>query len=485
MRYNDLPMLDGAKGLSGHLDELNRDRLSVLNRVAKSEAPLLRLQIPLSARAVMVNGPEVLNEILVEQAKSFEKAFMTRNALAPLGGEGLFTSDGELWRTQRRLMAPLFQHNQIAGYAADMVRCTDLAIDTWKEGSELRLLDETTRITMAVAGKTLFDANTFSEADEIGHALTTALTWVGNEVATTRGVLSAVSYAVLRNLSAHFKTPLSSTLRERAESFVYPRNLHTPEDRTMLAAIEMLDLYVADMVAERRKHPGAKSDLLSRLLGAHDDEHQTRMTDKQLRDEVLTLFVAGHETTATGLAWTLYYLTRAPALYAQARAEVDALGSHVPSLEDLPKLGFLLRAFKESLRIAPPVYISSRQVWQGGAHVGQVDLRPGTACVFSPYALHHRASIWPEPQTFDPDRFLPENESKRHKLAWLPFSAGPRVCIGNHFSLMEAQLVLARILQRFDLSTAADEEPEAHATLRPKHGVRVRITPRPHGSVAA
>lgn len=480
-------MLDGARFLgAGHLAEFSQGdaRLALLDRVAAHPSPLVRIAAP-GGRTVVVNSPEAMAQVYVEHAKDFEKAFLTRHSLAPLAGNGLFTAEGALWRSQRKLMAPMFQPSLIATYAADMICCTDHAVNTWVDGEELSMSEQTTHITMSIAGKTLFDADTFSEADEIGHALTIALDWVSDNFVSPPSFVAALSNGILRRLSLKFKSPLSDQLRARADALIYPSYLsRNASDAVMLEAIAKLDDYVAVMVQERRANPDAKRDLLSHLLAAHDDETQTRMSDKQLRDEVLTLFVAGHETTATSLAWALYYLSRDPMLYAQARTEVDALEGKTPTREDLPRLGFLLRVFKESLRIMPPVYISSRQAWTH-TEIAGFEIPMATATIISPYALHHREDIWPDSKRFDPDRFLPEAEAKRHKFAWIPFAAGPRVCIGNHFALMEGQLVLARILQRVDLARAEDDEPAPQATLRPKHGIRVRVSRRSNGMATA
>lgn len=486
MRYKDIPVLDGGSWRKGgHLGELATPdgRLALLRRIAEHPSPIVALQTP-GGTVIAINSPEAMAEVLVEHAKVFEKAFMTRHTLAPLGGEGLFTAEGELWKAQRKLMSPMFQPSQIDAYGADMIACTDRALSRWPENTEFSMADETTRITMSIAGKTLFDADTFSEADEIGHALTVALDWVASQIAAPRSFFSAISYGMMRRASAHVPARLRTKLRSMAEGLTYPKYLRRAEDKQMLQAIDKLDNYVAEMVRERRANPGAKHDLLSRLLGAYDDENQTRMSDKQLRDEVLTLFVAGHETTATSLAWALYYLCKDSSMYALARAEVDALRGKTPGREDLPRLGYLLRVFKESLRIMPPVYLTSRQPWKDVTIAGY-EIPAGRPTLVSAYAAHYREDVWPNPTQFDPDRFLPENEAKRHKLAWLPFAAGPRVCIGNHFALMEGQLVLARILQRFDVTLMGDDEPAPLATLRPKHGVRVRVQARSNDTVRA
>jgi cytochrome P450 len=219
-----------------------------------------------------------------------------------------------------------------------------------------------------------------------------------------------------------------------------------------------------------------RADLLTRLLAARDADDGSAMTDKQVRDEVLTLFIAGHETTAAGLAWTLYELARAPALYAEVEREIDALG-RAPTADDLPALSLTLRVFKEALRKYPPVYLFGRTSNEPTS-LGGYELGRESNVLVAPAALHFRDDLWPNPERFDPSRFLPEAEASRHRLAWLPFGGGPRICLGNYFALMEAQLVLATWLRHVRFEAVGTEEPDPGATLRPKHGVRMRVRRR-------
>jgi cytochrome P450 len=251
-----------------------------------------------------------------------------------------------------------------------------------------------------------------------------------------------------------------------------PIRLPTRETRKLERALDVLDGRVARMIEDRRKNPG-REDLLSRLLSAKDDESGV-MSDRQIRDEVLTLFVAGHETTATGLAWSLTLLAKHPDAYARVRAEVDEIG-RLPTAADMPRLTYTTRVFKEALRMYPPVYMFGRQAIED-VSIGGYDFPKGTIVLISPYALQRRAEYWPDPERFDPDRFTKENEAARHRSAYLPFSAGPRTCIGNHFALMEATLALATIFHHCDLElmNPGAVVPEPSATLRPS-SVQMRV----------
>lgn len=426
---------------------------------------------------VLVNTPEAVHEVLVTQAKAFEKSPILRAALHPLAGQGLFTSEGELWRRQRRLMAPLFQPSALRGFAGEMTRCAERAVETWRDGQVVDVAHETTRIAMAVAGRTLFGIDTFEETDALGDALTTALDWAGEESGRMTLIAQARFKVALERLADRSPSKLAERIRAVADRAIEPILWPTARTRELRAALELLEARVARMIEDRRRDPGDREDLLSLLLAARDDDG-SGMSDRQVRDEVLTLFVAGHETTANALAWGLMLLAQHPEVYAELRREVDALG-RAPTFDDLPRLDLALRVFKESLRMYPPVYLFGR-IAVADVSVGGYALPKGTVVLVSPFSLHHRPDVWPEPERFDPGRFTPEEEARRHKSAFVPFSAGPRTCIGNHFALMEGPLVLATILRRADLSLVDPRgaTPEPSATLRPRGGIPMKISLR-------
>jgi cytochrome P450 len=483
MEFQDLPFAPGGKGLLGHNGEFRKNRLGLLDELSRTDGRLMRLRVPLrGARLAVLNDPELVQEMLVEKGRSFDKSAMVRFSLFPLAGEGLFSSNGELWKRQRKLMAPLFHYSVLEGYARDMVEAAHRTIDRWQDGQELALLGEMTRLTMSIAGKTLFAADTFSEADEIGHALTVALAWSGWVVGRPGSIMHIMAKRRVDGLRKRSPELLHGVLDRLSSKLRGPIALIGPRGRELARAIAVLDERVQRMIDERRKSGiEAHADLLSKLLGARDDDG-AQMDDRQVRDEVLTLFVAGHETTATGLAWTAALLARHPAILRALQREVDAVGD-APTVADLPRLQLCLRAFREALRLYPPVYVFGRDS-RGDVTLGGCRLPEPTNVLISPYALHRRADVWPDPLRFDPDRFLPEVEAARHRYAYLPFGAGPRICIGNHFAYMEAQLAMAVIFRRFDFELLADEEPDPSATLRPRHGVRVRIRARSRGGLS-
>ncbi len=477
MEFASIPFAPGGEGFLGHNAAMRGDRMRLLAQLATAPGKLLRLRLPPPMKAVVANDPEVVHELLVEKATSFDKSDMLRFSLWNLAGEGLFSSNGDLWRRQRRLMAPLFTPKALEGYAADMVGCALRTVEGWGQERELLLHHETTRLTMGVAGKTLFDADTFSEADDIGDALTIALDWTGYAMSRPSSMLHILTKRAFERLAKRTTGTVHELALAGVQRFTGPALLIGSRGRKLAKAIAFLDARVQRMIDDRRRTLGTgRTDLLSRLLEARDEAGA--MNDRQIRDEVLTLFVAGHETTATALAWTLYLASRNPAVYAAMEREADAV-SDPPTVADLPKLDLTLRAFKEALRLYPPVYLFGRDANQA-VTLGGYELPEDTNVMTSPWGLHHSPRLWPDPERFDPDRFLPEHEAARHRYAYLPFSAGPRICIGNHFAYMEAALSIAVLLRRYRFESLGTDEPEPGATLRPRHGVPMRVTARAH-----
>jgi cytochrome P450 len=475
MSLEHVPLLSGSRRFGGHGPEFTEDRMGFLDRVAREVTGVARIYL-LTRDLLIANSPEALHEVLVSKARSFEKSPMIRLVLDPLAGEGLFTAEGPLWRRQRRSMAPVFHHAKIDALAPAMVDCAEQVCARFRDGQVLDASVETTHITMAVAGRTLFGIDTFDEADALGHALTVALKWA--DYASSR-LSTAVQMELQLALAAATGVParLRPVVERAAQRLKSPVLFPTPRNRELRAAIALLDQRVQRMIDERRAARDPNDDLLTHLLRAQDQDDGGVMDDKQVRDEIVTLFVAGHETTANGLAWAMYLLAKHPEQYEKARAAVDALGGRRPTLADLDRLELLTRVFKEALRMYPPVYLYSR-ISIADVSVGGHSVPKDTIFLISPYALQRRADLWPDPLRFDPDRFLPEADAQRPRDAWIPFSDGPRVCIGMHFAMIEAPLVLATLMQRadFELTSRADVGcSDDSATLRPRGGVPLRV----------
>lgn len=400
----------------------------------------------------VVNSPQAIHEVLVSKSDSFHKSRGTKRVLKPLLGDGLFTSDGEFWRRQRKLVSPAFHTKRIANYAEIMVDFASAQADTWHEGAEIDTEAQMSEITMRIIAKAGFDADVTGDAGELRDAVDEALTVVDE------------------NFNTLFRLP-----------YWVP----TAKNRRFARAIARLDALIQRVIDDRRAgrtgtDSDDKGDALSMLMAAMHEDSARGMTDQHLRDEIMTLFGAGHETTAKALTWAWYVLSQRPDLLQQLQGELDSvLGGRRPTLEDLPNLTALDRFLKEVLRLYPPAWTTTRDV-QTPVEILGVPLRKNDIVVVNIYGVHRDAAIYPEPLTFDPSRWTPEFERSLPKSAYLPFGNGPRVCIGSAFAQMEAKLILAVLAQRFTLSLRPGHvvEPEDRFTLRPKYGLPMTIHER-------
>jgi cytochrome P450 len=477
MRYEDLPALPSA-GWAGNIADLVKDRLGMMRKL--SAAPALMRGRAIHLPVLFCNTPESAHEVLVEKAKCFEKSPGLRLLLYYFAGQGLFTSEGELWRRQRRRMAPLFHPGALQQYARSMNGSATRAVARWRQGQRLDLAHEMTRITMSVVGETLFGADTFDEADELGDALTTALQWVNESLGSKRILLHILAQDAAKALESRTPEALRPPLNRLQKKLEEPFLLEGARSPALQGAIARLDARIQAMIDERRRDTEAHADLLTRLLQARDEDEDDEhgMSDRQVRDEAMTLFVAGHETTATALAWSFYLLARSPEAMARAQAEADAFDATGPTRYEPERLAYLTRVFKEALRLYPPVVILPKRTLQS-VEIGGHTIPPRTITIVSPYTLHYRPELYPEPDRFDPDRWLPEQEARRPRAAFLPFGAGPRVCIGNHFALMEGPIILATLLRKARIKIDPRREilPDDFATLRPAGGVPATVYP--------
>ncbi|MCC6803726.1 MAG: cytochrome P450 [Anaerolineae bacterium] len=398
-------------------------------------------------RAYVVSSPEYVHQVLVTDADKFYKAAGTKRATKLVIGNGLFTNDGDFWKRQRRLVQPAFHTRRIGAYARVMVDHAETLMARWQDGQTYDMSTEMPRLTMGIVSKTLFDADVSDDADNIAGNVTTALHIVNMRLNRLIGV---------------------------------PDWVPTAENRSLKQAVRVLDDTIQRFIDDRRKSGEDKGDLLSMLLLARDEDDGGMMTDRQVRDEAMTVFGAGHETTASALMWTWYLLSQHPEIEARLLDELDTvLGDRPAALEDLPRLTYTEMIVKEAMRLYPPAWTLTRQTI-GDVTIGGYPIGKGKVVVVNIYGMHHDARFFPDPDRFDPERFSPENEKLIPKYAYIPFGGGPRVCIGNAFAMMEAKLIVATIARRFHLALAADQQvkPERVFTLRSKYGMRMIATER-------
>jgi cytochrome P450 len=396
-------------------------------------------------RTYIVTDPELAREILVEKADKFHKAQMLRDAAGIFLGNGLLTSEGDFWKRQRKLAQPAFHFQRIEAYGAVMAEETLKMISSWREGETRDIAADMMQATLYIVCRTLFTTVPNFDFDHIGR--------------------------LMHDLLAGAQVVIS-----QSESWL-EKATHRIQRRQAEAAREMQAI-IDGIVAQRKASPVDNGDLLSMLMAARDDEGQP-MSDAQLRDEVITLFLAGHETTANAVTWTLYLLSQHPDSEATVSEELTVLNGEPPAVRDLQRLPYLEQVMKESMRLYPPAGGATREPVDDIELAGYI-VPKGSNIAISSYGMHHNPDIFPDPERFDPERFTPERETQIPRYAYLPFGAGPRVCIGNVFALMETRIMLACILQRWKLSLAPGQKVKAEQlfTIRPQGGLRMIVSKR-------
>lgn len=442
-------VMPGPRGklFSGSLYDAWEDPLGLFLRGTREHGDFVNFRFAWLSYYLIADA-DAAHHVLVENAKRYHKSPNYRGLKVMLG-DGLLTSEGELWRRQRKLAQPAFHRESLVSFAEAMVGSTEQLIARWHDadGGRFDLHDEMMRLTFRIVGKTLLSTDLEAEASEFGASLNVALRWAN----------------------------------EYVESVVrLPPWVPTPNNLRFRRAQRAIEGVIGRVVAQRRADPTPRKDLLAMLMAATDDSTGQGMSDKLLRDELLTLTLAGHETTANALSFVFYLLSQHPEIAVRARAEVDdVLAGNAPTLGDLPRMPYVRAVIEESLRLYPPAWVVERQNLEPD-ELGGYPIPKGSIVGISPYALHRNPRYFPEPERFDPGRFL--GPSERPKLAFMPFGGGPRVCIGNAFAMMEMQLIVPMILAHFDLALAPGFALtlDPSVTLRPKHGVLMerRVRPR-------
>ena len=426
-----------------------RSRLSVLADLSQRYGDVVYFRT-LGDQYAVLNHPDYARDVLVTQHRLFHKGVGLERAKLLLG-EGLLTSEDELHQRQRRLLQPAFHRERIAAYAATMTAYTLRRSQEWTASAAFDMAREMSALTLTIAGKTLFDADVEGDAQAVGAALTAAV--------------SSFNVTLLPFGNILAKLPIPPAVRFRR-------------------ARRRLDAIVYRLIAERRARGGTGEDVLSMLVSARDTETDGRgMDDGQIRDEAMTLLLAGHETTANALTWSWYLLSQHPEIERRLHEEVDGvLGGRTPALDDLPHLTYTRAVIAETMRLYPPAYLVGRRALAPYPVPGTAYVIPArTVVLISQYLLQRDPRFWRDPERFDPQRWSEGmRRGERHQYGYFPFGAGPRVCIGEHFAWMEAILVLATIAQRWTLRLAPDQrvEPQPIITLRPKYGLRMIVSPR-------
>ncbi len=448
----------GPRTLSplGSMVDLMRDGTKFVCDMAHMYGDVVKYRVAYMT-LYQVNHPDGIHRILQENNRNYSKGEVMLSLLKPIVGNGLFTNEGESWLHQRRLMQPTFHRQHIAAFGEMMVRATLETCERWepaaRAGTPLDIMTEMSSLTSQIATQALFGTCVTVEANAVGRAVT----------------------ELLEQVSFRFQVP-----------FYPPAPVPTSRNRRYLAALRTLDEAVYGIINTRKRVPGKEQpseggDLLSLLMQARDEETGKGMSDKQLRDEVITLFIAGHETTAVALAWTWYLLSQHPAVEQRLHEELaGALGDHhtqrVPAATDLSNLPYTLMVIEEAMRLYPPAWVTNREAVAGDEICGY-HIPAKALVVISPYVMHHHPAYWQDPERFDPERFGPERSKDRPQYAYFPFGGGPRQCIGKFFALMEAQMILATLAQRYRLRMAPGHPVKAHAatTLRPLNALTMLI----------
>ena len=424
-----------------------RDPLEFFSGLTRDYGDIAYVRLA-NERLFIASDPADIKDILVTHNQNFHKS-RGLERIKILLGEGLLTSEDDFHLRQRRLIQPAFHRERIAVYAATMVSYADRVRSGWTDGATYDMSREMSRLTLLVVGKTLFDMDVESQARDVGDAMT--------------GLMDSFWSLML---------PFGE----------YLSYLPIPHMRRGRKARERLDDIIYRMIRERRATLGDRGDLLSMLLMAQDDEDKGRgMTDKQVRDEAMTIFLAGHETTANALTWTWYLLSQTPDVERKLHEEVDrVLGGHLATVADVDRLPYTTRVVTEAMRLYPPAWLVGRRA-VNEYRLGGYYVPPRSILVMSQWVVHRDARHYPDPLRFDPDRWTPEFRASLPRFAYFPFGGGPRQCIGESFAWMELVLLVATIAQRwrFDLVPGHPVVPQASVTLRPKYGMKMVATARP------
>ncbi len=444
-----------APGPSGYvlfqMSQLQSQPLEYLGGMWREYGDLVRLRVMPGLNIFLSTHPDHAEYVLSMNAANYEKPDLFLKPMGLVQGQGLFTSEGEFWQKHRRLMQPAFHQRQLVRLHGVMWKCVESLLREWEEKPAGEIIDiaaQMKRLTLKIVGLALFSVDISDESNQLSQALRTGVEYV-------YGRLTA---------------PLS-----------LPVWVPTQPNRQFRQAKATIDSVVLKIIQDRRQAPDQGDDLLSMLMSATDEETGKGMSDFELLNEIITLFNAGHDTTATSLAWTWYLLGLHPEVAENMRSEVDTvLQGGEPTFEKLPKLEYTRRVFDESLRLCPPGMGLAPRAALEDDEIGGYAIPKGSILNIAFYFTLRHPDFWQNPERFDPDRFLPERVTNRPKYAYMPWGAGPHVCIGKSFAVMESVMILSAIAQRFQVSLVSKQpiEIDPRFTLRPKGGVKVTLDKR-------
>lgn len=449
MTTQALPGPRGLPGIGSVTPFMRHGILGAFSSLAQRYGPCYRLPLPLGNTAVVLAHPDGVERVLRSNRANYNKGNVYDGTRLLLGN-GLVTAEGEAWQRQRALAQPAFKSAQLAVYLRTMADCTEQMLINWRQLPDAETIDfgeATTRLTLAIAGRTLFGLDLSGHGNVAGKAFRDGLRGIGS-----RG----------------------------PGGLAVPLWLPTPVNVRFKRALVTLDELVYDIIRRFRSGEAENPDdtLLGMLMAARDPDTGEGMTDRQLRDEIVTLYLAGHETTANMLNWTFYLLSRSQREREHLQQEVDGLADGVPSLAALQQMQRAPMVLSEALRLYPPAWAIARNVIADDEVCGY-RIPAGAFVLLSPFITQRLEEFWPQPERFDPQRFGQQQARGRHPFAWFPFSAGPRVCIGKHFSMLEGQLILAMVMREYHIDVQGGElDFIAEGTLHPKRRVMARLLRR-------
>ncbi|BAZ00913.1 cytochrome P450 [Tolypothrix tenuis PCC 7101] len=433
------------------LEEYSRDHLGFMQRCTQEYEGIVPLKFDDQWFCLLTN-PEYITEVLKDRLLFVKTPEL--QLIHEVVGNGLLVSEGDFWLRQRRLAQPIFHQQQINSYGAVMVDYAEQMLKTWQDGDVKDIQAAMMRLTLDIVMKTLFDQNLQdTAADSVGNALDETMNWF--EYQTAKDVMSALSE--IGEIKQNTQEMSAKEMEQRYQK-----------------AIALFDETIYGIIQQRRASGTTGKDLLGMLMQVEDADDGSRMTDKQLRDEAVTLILAGHETTANALSWTFMQLAQNPDVREKLSAELKTvLNGRAPTLADLPQLTYTNWVIKESMRLYPPVTEISREATQD-CEIGGYFIPKGTNLIVSQWAMHRDGRYFSEPELFQPERWANDLEKQLPRGVYFPFGDGPRVCIGKSFALMEAVLLLATIAQKFQLDLVSDQniELQISITLRARHGIQ-------------